>query len=184
MRDFQLKKQLIIAGLAILLLADAAFIYFNSKLASPQENQQQFLAAQSRQLALVRADVQRASEIRGKIPEVLKGFDKFESTLLPASKGYSVILEEMDQYAHDSHLIVEDVKYHEKDVKDRGLTELAVESSVTGDYTGIVNFLNHLQRSKNNYIVDSLSVESQGSGQGPAGVLRVSLHMRTYFRKA
>jgi Tfp pilus assembly protein PilO len=184
MRDFQLKKQLILAGLAILLVADVAIVYFNSKLASPQENQQQSLTAQARQLALVKADVQRATEIRAKIPDVLRGFDKFESTLLPASKGYSVILEEMDQYAHDSHLIVDNVKYHEKEVKDRGLTELTLESSVTGDYNGIVTFLNHLQRSKNNYIVDSLNVESQVSGQGPVGVLRVNLHMRTYFRKA
>jgi Tfp pilus assembly protein PilO len=184
MRNFQLKKQFILAALAVLLLADVALIYFNSKLASPQENQQQSLAGQARELALVKADVQRATEIRRKIPDVLKGFDKFESTLLPASKGYSVILEEMDQYAHDSRLIVEDVKYHEKDVKDHGLTELTLESSVTGDYNGIVTFLNHLQRSKNNYIVDSLNVESQLSGQAPVGVLRVNLHMRTYFRKA
>jgi len=184
MREFQIKKQFILAGLAILLLADVALVYFSSRLASPQENQQQSLSARTRELALVKADVQRATEIRRKIPDVLKGFDKFESTLLPASKVYSVISQEMDQYAHDSRLIVEDVKYHEKDVKDRGLTELTLESSVTGDYNGIVLFLNRLQRSKNNYIVDSLNVESEVSGQGPVGVLRVNLHLRTYFRKA
>ena len=184
MPAFQLKKQFIIGTLAILLLADVALAYFTSRLAFPRENQQQFLAAQTQHMALVKADVQRASEIRAKIPDELKGFDKFEATLLPASKGYSVISQEMDQYAHDTHLIVENTKYHEKELKDRGLIELTVDSAVTGDYHGIVNFLNHLQRSKNNYIVDSLDVESQLSRQGPAGALRVNLRMRTYFRKA
>jgi len=186
MQDFQLKRQLIIAGLAILLLADAAFVYFNSTLSSPQESRQQILAAQTRQLALVKADVKRATEIRAKIPKVLKDFDEFESTLLPASKGYSVISQELDEYARDSHLIVDDVKFHQKDVTAPGhpLSELTLDSSVSGDYNGIVSFLNRLQRSKNNYIVDSLDVDSQNSGQGPVGTLRVNLHMRTYFRKA
>jgi len=186
MPGFQLKKQLIIGGLAILLLADGALVYFNSTLSAPREERQRVLAAQTRQLGLVRADIKRASEIRAKIPQVLQDFDQFESTLLPASKGYSVLSQELDGYARDEHLIVEDVKFHPKDVTSPGqnLTELTLESSVTGDYDGIVRFLNHLQRSKNVYIVDSLDVASQTSGQVPAGTLRVNLRMRTYFRKA
>ena len=189
MRDFQLKKRLIIAGLAILLLADATLFYFNSKLLAPQENRQQVLAAQTRQLALVKADIERASRIRATIPDALKQFDQFEASLLSASKGYSVISQEMQDYAHDTHLIVDDMKFREKEISQkelsqRNLTELTIDSSVTGDYNGIVGFLNHLQRSKNVYIVDSLALDSETSGQGPVGSLRVTLHVRTYFRKA
>ncbi len=184
MPSFQIKKVFIIAGLAILLLADAAFLYFNSKMSSPQQNRRQVLATETRQLALVKADVKRASEIREKIPQVLKQFDDFENTLLPASKGYSVIAQEMDEYALDAHLVVDNVKFREKEVTGRNLTELSLESSVTGDYHGIVLFLNSLQRSKHVYIVDALEVDSQNFGHGPAGTLRVNLHMRTYFRKA
>ena len=184
MPRFQIKKQVIIAGLAVLFIADAAFLYFNSVMSSPQENRQQVLAVDNRQLALVKADVKRASEIREKIPQVLKQFDGFENTLLPASKGYSVIAQEMDEDAHDAHLIVDNVKYHATDVVGRDLTEVSLESSVTGDYNGIVRFLNALQRSKHVYIVDALEVDSQSSGQAPVGTLRVNLHMRTYFRKA
>jgi Tfp pilus assembly protein PilO len=79
---------------------------------------------------------------------------------------------------------VDNVKFHEKEVTGRNLTELTLESSVTGDYNGIVRFLNDLQRSKHVYIVDGLDVDSQTSGQGPVGALRINLHMRTYFRKA
>ena len=184
MRDFHVKKQLIITGLALLLLADSTFFYFNAKLSNPQQNRQQVLAMQTRQLALVKADVKRASDIRGRIPQVLKEFDQFEATLLPASKGYSSILQEMDEYARDTHLIVEDVRYHEKDATGRNLSELTLDASVSGDYNGIVSFLNHLQRSKNVYIVDSLAVDTATSGQTPAGTLKVNLHLRTFFRKA
>ncbi|MGB7848331.1 MAG: type 4a pilus biogenesis protein PilO [Candidatus Acidiferrum sp.] len=184
MRDFQLKQKFIIAGLTILLLADGALFYFNSQLSSPQENRQQLLSAQTRQLALVRADVRRGAEIRAKIPQTLKEFDQFEATLLPASSGYSVLTQEMDEFARASHLIVDHRSFHPKEEKERNLTELTVESSVTGDYNGIVTFLNRLQRSKNVYIVDTLAVDSEVSGQGPVGALRVTLHMRTYLRKA
>ncbi|HYA78850.1 MAG TPA: type 4a pilus biogenesis protein PilO [Candidatus Bathyarchaeia archaeon] len=184
MGDFKTKKQIIVAALAVLLLADGALVYFNSKLSTPQSNRQQVLAAQTRQLALVKADIERASKIRETIPDILKKFDQFEATLLPAGKGYSVITQELDDYARDSHLLVGDVQYHPKEVTGRSLTELSMEASVTGDYNGIVSFLNRLQRSKNVYIVDSLAVDTVESEHGPAGTLRVSLHMRTYFRKA
>ena len=185
MADFQTKKQIIIAGLAVVLLADGALMYLNSKLSSPENNRQQTLVTENRQLALVKADVERATKIRGTIPEILKKFDQFEDTLLPASKGYSVVSQEMDEYAHDTRLIVENVQIHPKDVAGRNLTELTMEATVTGDYDGIVKFLNHLQRSKNVYIVDSLAVNTAESARGgPVGELKVSLHLRTYFRKA
>lgn len=183
--NFPTKKRLIIAGLAILLLGDAALIYFNSRLSSPTITRQQTLANETTQLALVKADIDRATKIRATIPDVLKKFDQFEDTLLPMSKGWSVLAQEMDQYAQESHLIVESTQFHPKDVAGRNLTELLMDASVTGDYNGIVTFLNRLQRSKNVYIVDSLAVDtSSNEGRGPTGVLRVSLHMRTYFRKA
>jgi Tfp pilus assembly protein PilO len=183
MSGFQTKKRWIIAALAVLLLADVALLYFNSRLSSPANDRQQVLASQTRQLALVKADVERATRIRATIPDILKKFDQFEGTLLPASKGYSVVLQELDDYARDSHLIVEGTDYHQKDVTGRDLTELFMDASVSGDYNGIVNFLNRLQRSKNVYIVDSLGVDTAESGRGPNG-LKISLHLRTYFRKA
>jgi Tfp pilus assembly protein PilO len=79
---------------------------------------------------------------------------------------------------------MEDVKFHEKEVNGRNLTELTLEIAINGDYNGIVHFLNHLQRSKTAYIIDGLEVDSQNAGQAPAGQLKVNLHMRTYFRKA
>jgi Tfp pilus assembly protein PilO len=184
MRDFQFTKKFIIACLTILVLADVALLFFNSRMSMPQQDRQQTLAVLNREVALRKADADRASEIREKRSAILKKFDDFESTMLPASKGYSVTLQEMDQYARDTHLVVDNVKFREKEVEGRGLLELTLESRVTGDYNGIVRFLNHLQRSKNVYIVDGLSVDTENTAQGgPAGNLRVTLHLRTFFRK-
>jgi len=165
-------------------VVDVTLAYYDFKMSSARENPQQLLTAQSRQLALLKADVKRATEIRQGIPEVLKKFDHFESSLPLASKGYSLLSQEMDEAAHETHLVIGGTKYQQKDLPGRNLTELELESTVSGDYVGIVRFLNRLQRSKNVYIVDSLEVDSQSAGVGAPGTLKISLHLRTYFRKA
>jgi hypothetical protein len=184
MRDFTLQRKLIIGGLAVLLLADGALAYLSMKMAVPRNVREKTIATQNREAALIRGDIERARSIQREMPEVLKQFDEFEGTLLPSSKGYSVLSQEMAEYAKASHVMVEDVKFKEKDVEKRNLSEVIIESTVSGDYNGIVVFLNHLQRSKNVYIVDDLAVDSQNQQQGPPGSLRVNLHVRTYFRKA
>ncbi|HTZ33056.1 MAG TPA: type 4a pilus biogenesis protein PilO [Methylomirabilota bacterium] len=184
LRDFVMQKRLILAGLAVLLLADGTLAYFSMKMAVPREEREKMLLSEGRQVALVKADVERAKKIQQNLPDVLKRFDDFEGTLLPASKGYSVILQEVDEYAKDAHVVNEGVNFKGKDVTGRNLSEVEIDSTVEGDYNGIVVFLNHLQRSKNVYIVDALAVDSQNPAQGQPGGLRVSLHLRTYFRKA
>jgi hypothetical protein len=184
MRNFAAQKKLIIGGLIALLLADGALAYFSMKTSVPRDMREQSLTAQTREVALIKADIERAKKIQQAMPETLKKFEEFEGTLLPAAKGYSVISQEMDEYAKDARVIVEDVKFHEKEVAGRSLSEVVVESTVSGDYNGIVIYLNRLQRSKNVYIVDELAVDSQNQSQGPPGTLRVNLHLRTYFRKA
>jgi hypothetical protein len=80
------------------------------------------------------------------------------------------------------------LKFRQQDVKGRNVDEVEIQATLSGDYTGIVKFLNRLQRSKNAYIVDSLGLDSETGpgpgGQVPPGSVRVSLHLRSYFRKA
>jgi Tfp pilus assembly protein PilO len=187
MGDFKLKKRLILAGLALLLVVDGALAYHNSRLAAKDENPDAKLKAESRQVALVKADVERANKIKARLPEVQKYFDQFETTLPPAGKGYSVVSQELGDIAHDTHVQVEDLKFHQKEVSGRNVDEVEVEALLGGDYAGIVRFLNRLQRSKNTYVVDSLGLDSAtGTGtvnQAPPGTVKVSLHLRSYFRK-
>jgi len=187
MSGFKIKKRFILAGLAALLLMDGALAYHNSRLSAKEENPDMVLKAQSRQVNLVRADVDRATKIKAHLPEVQKYFDQFETTLPPAGKGYSVVSQELGELARETHVQVQDLKFHQKEVSGRNVDEIEVEALLDGDYGGIVRFLNRLQRSKNTYIMDSLGLDSaSGNGtanQAPPGTVKVSLHLRSYFRK-
>jgi Type II secretion system (T2SS), protein M subtype b len=187
MGDFRLKKRLIIAGLALLLAVDGALAYHNSRLAVKDENPDAKLKVQARQVALVKADVERANKIKARLPEVEKYFDQFETTLPPAGKGYSVVSQEVGEIARETHVQVQDLKFREKEISGRNVNEIEIDAVLDGDYAGIVRFLNRLQRSKNTYVVDSLGLDSaSGSGtanQAPPGTVKVSLHLRSYFRK-
>ncbi|HKM66453.1 MAG TPA: GspMb/PilO family protein [Candidatus Acidoferrum sp.] len=187
MSNFKIQKRVIIAALGILFLLDAALAYHNSQLAATRQNPEQVLAAQSRQLAAVKADVERASQIKTGMPEVQRYFDQFENTLPPLGKGYSMISQELDDIARSTHILVQDVKFRQKEITGRNVDEIEVEATLDGDYAGIVRFLNELQRSKNTYVVDSLGLDSDfgvGPGsQGAPGNVKVALHFRSYFRK-
>ena len=188
MGNFALQKRLIIGALAVLLLVDGAFAYYSMKLSQTRRNPQEVLAAEKTQVELLRADVKRAKEIQKKIPDYVKAFDRYEGDLPLASKGNSVISEELTSVAKTTHVQLEDQRFHQKDVPGRDLQEIELDATVGGDYANIVRFLNALQRSKNTYIVDSLGLESETSTQGnaassPTG-LKVNLHLRTFFRKA
>lgn len=184
MRNFSLQRNLIIAGLALLFCADIALAYLTTRLSGSREQREIALANEVRQVGLVKADVARVTAIRKGTPEILRRLDDFEGSLLPGATGYSVVTKEMAQFAKETHVAVDDLKFREKEVTTRNnLTELLADLAITGEYNSIVQFLNKLQRSKSVYIVDALDVETQNSIQGPVGTLRVSLHLRTYFRK-
>jgi|SRR5215471_187243 len=188
MRNFALEKRLIIGALAVLLLVDGAFAYYSMKLSEARRNPQEVLAAEKTQVELLRADVKRAQEIQKRIPDYVKAFDTYEGNLPLASKGNSVISEELSSVAKATHVSLEDQRFRRKDVPGRDLQEIELDATVGGDYANIVRFLNALQRSKNTYIVDSLGLESESATQGSAAAtptgLKVNLHLRTFFRKA
>ncbi len=191
MSDFKIQKLVIIVGLSVLFLLDGTLAYHNARLSSARQNPEQVLAAQSRQLDAVRGDVERATKIKAAMPEVQRYFDQFETTLPPLGKGYSVLSQELDDVAKATHILVQDVRFRQKEISGRNVDEIEIEATLGGDYAGIVRFLNQLQRSKNTYIVDSLGLESElGAGpgaapgnQGPPGMVRVALRLRSYFRK-
>jgi hypothetical protein len=188
MSDFTVKKRVILTLLGLLLAMDGALAFYNSRLSVRDENPNAKLTAGALQVALVKKDIERANAIKARLPEVQKYFDEFETTLPPAGKGYSMVSQEVGEIARETHVQVQDMKFHEKEISGRNVNEIVVEALLDGDYAGIVRFLNRLQRSKNIYVVDSLGLDSaSGTGavsQAPPGTVKVSLHLRSYFRKA
>ena len=183
-RDFTLQKRLIIGGLALLVFADVGLAAFSWRQASAPRTPQQELDRQTMRLKLLQGDIDRAKRIQQSTPAAQADCDKFEKSLLPAGTGYSKVAEELGRIAGKAGLQISGVNFHHKEFATRGLTEVELEATISGGYSSVVRFLNGLQRSENVYTVDSLALASDSQAQGASSAIRVTLHMRTFFRTA
>jgi Tfp pilus assembly protein PilO len=182
-RDFKIKQRVIVLLLVLLIGADVALGIYSWNLASAQAAQQELLLL-TRNRDLLKKDIQRAKEIRTRIPAIQKDCDAFEESLFPQSTGYSTVSAELNSLAHKSGLRLDGNAFKPKSLKGSDLTELVIDAQVTGDYRGVVRFLNGLQHSPNYYAVDGLSARSGGQVNGAKGTLQVTVHIKTYFRAA
>ena len=180
-RDFTARKRIIVASVILLALADVALAAYSWQLsAAPPQQRTQKPTPQD----LLRADIRRAQAIRDNIPAIQKDCDRFEQSLFPASSGYSAVRSELGAIARKSGNRLADLSFKPTDITSRGMTEVVIDATVDGDYKSVIGFLNSLQRSNNHYVVDSLTLASDTSNQAPANVLKVALHLKTYFRTA
>lgn len=178
--DFKLERRLIIFALVLLVAADIALAVYGWNLSAGQHPQEE-LAVITRNRDLLRADIMRAQEIRKKIPAIKEDCDKFEDSLYPTNKGYTSVSAELDSIAGKSGLVVESSGFHESEMKGRDLQQVEIDAVVDGSYSQVVHFLNGLQRSPNVYAVESLEAKADNF-QGANGRVRVSVHIKTYFR--
>src|SRR5262249_8748313 len=180
-REFKLEKRAILLGVALLVIADIGLAVYGWKLASAPQSQRD-LAQLARNRDLLRADVKLAQDIRQKIPAIQKDCDQFEHSLYPVSTGYSQVTAELGAIATNAGLQVDSRSFRQTEVKGRGLAEVTIEATVSGSYAGVVRFLNGLQRSSQVYAVEALSAKSEAQPLGSRGGVRVSMHIKTYFR--
>jgi type IV pilus assembly protein PilO len=183
-RDFTLRKRIILTGVGLLVLADVALAVYSWELSSAPQAPQQQLAVETKQHNLLKADIKRAQDIRDNIPAIQKDCDHFEQSLFPASSGYSAVRSELGATARKSGIQLEDLSFKQTEIANRGMTEVTIDATVNGDYKSVIGFLNGLQRSANLYAVDALTLASENANQASANVIKVALHLRTYFRTA
>jgi Tfp pilus assembly protein PilO len=181
-RDFHLRKRLIIGGVLLLVAADIALAVYSWNLASSPRTPQQQFALQAKNLELLRADIKRAQGIQKDMPNIQQDCDRFEQSLFPASSGYSSVTADVGAIAKKAGLQIEDLGFRQKEIANRNLTEVLMDATVSGNYQNVIQFLNGLQRAKNIYEVDNLSLGGESSGQ--AGFVKVAVHLKTYFRTA
>jgi type IV pilus assembly protein PilO len=183
-RDFQKQKNLSYVLVASLLLADAvmAFYYFN--MAASDRPAHQELQAQTTEIRLLQADVARARAIQQAMPSTKADCERFKQSLPSARTGFSVITSELGELGHKAGLQITSLDFHSADIRARDLTEVAVNASVSGNYKSIMNFVNGLQRSKNYYIVESLTLGQDTGPAGASGIVKVDLHLKSYFKGA
>jgi type IV pilus assembly protein PilO len=181
-RSFAVKKQSILVGLGLLLLADLGLAGYSWQASSALRTPMAQLESDSRKLTLLAADIDHAEKIRHDLPATVADCDKFDASLLPASTGNSAITAELDELAKKSGLQIQSLGLRHKELPTRPLTQVDLDATVNGDYGNIVKFMNSVQRSRTFYIVESLSLQEEGQS-GP-GRLRIALHLKTYFRTA
>lgn len=182
-RDFKIRKRTIIGGLALLLLADVGLAAYSWNMSSANLDKLHY-DRQAKQLELFRADIKRAQEIQRDVPKISAAWDHFEQVKFPpASAGYSTVSSELGGIAKGAGVQIESVGFKAKEIAGRGLTEVSIEASVSGDYANVVRFVNGIQRSERVYALDALTLGTQQQSQGlPSNVIKVAMHLRTYFR--
>ena len=180
-RDFTLRKRVILGGVTLLVMADISLAAYSWQISSAPQALPQ---AQIMQHDLLKADIKRAQEIRDNIPATQKDCDRFEQSLFPASSGYSAVRAELGSIARKSGSRLENIAFKQTDIANRGMTEVAIDATVNGDYKSVIGFLNGLQRSASLYAVDSLTLSPETANQASANIIKVALHLKTYFRTA
>lgn len=182
-RDFTTRRRAILGGVICLVAADLALAAYSYQLTAQPLTSGREISRREENLKKLKASVARAEQIRQDMPNTQHDCEKFEHMLLPASTGYSSVLSELRDIAQKSGLKAPDIALKTTPVPSRGLTEVAMESTIEGDYKNVILFLNGLQRSANIYEVESLALAPQKDNlKGPANVIKVGLHLKTYFR--
>ena len=183
-RTFSVKRQMVLVGLGLLLAADLALAGYSLQSSTALRTPMAQLDSDSHRLGLLNADIERAEKIRHDLPATVADCNRFDASLLPASRGNSAVTFELDELAKKSGLQIQSLNLHHKEIVGRNLIQVDLDTLVSGEYANIVRFMNNLQRSQNFYIVESLNLQAEGQGGKPGGGMRIGLHMRTYFRTA
>ena len=179
-RSAQTRKKAIRWALAVLLVLDVGLVMVNWRVsgADPKAMQWQKVALQ-KQRDLLAADIRRGQEIQKRLPEVKQQCDQFfADEFREASSGYSSVEADLGAVAKEAGLHTNGVTFRQREMGNRGMVEVEVTATVEGDYASLVRFINGLERSRNFYLLDSLSLASSTG----ASSLKLNLQLRTYFR--
>jgi hypothetical protein len=127
---------------------------------------------------LLQGDVARGEAIRASLPQARKDSDVFyKESFLEGSSGYSEIETDLGDIAAKAGVKTSGFTFKQTEVTGRGVTEIAISTSLTADYPAIIQFMNGLERSKNFYLLDGLQLTSAS-----AGAIQLQLSLHTYFR--
>jgi len=167
-------------AIIVVFALDGALLIARWRMAVASSRQQ----LQSRALALklrtaqLRSNLDRAAEIRARLPQIGRDSDQFYDHDLHGMKtGYPALVGDLGRIAAGAGVHASGVRFSQKDLAAHGVTEVEADAVIEGDYAGLVRFINGLERSKNLYLLDSLSLASSAPG-----AIKLNVRLRTYFR--
>jgi len=166
--------------LGAVLIADLALAAVNWRIAAAPRDPADELRLLRQQRALLAADVARAQKIRADLPAVERDSGTFfQKQIAPSESGYSALMDNLGALARAADVRAGNVTYRQGNPDHRGVVEVEIGASVSGEYPNIVRFINGLEHSETFYVLDGLTL-----GAGTSGGLGLNLRLRTYFRTA
>jgi Tfp pilus assembly protein PilO len=184
-QPWRVLKIWITVAIVAIFLVDIGLIYISWQ-SSPEavaalREQRDRLEIQYKKL---KGDVERGDRIKSAVSQGQKEYDGFYKTaFLGSQDGYSSIEEDLTGLATKSGLRTVGIQFAQKEVKGRGVNDVAITETVEGNYSSMVQFINGLERSKYFYLLKDLKLDEANGGQGVSnGTLRLRLELHTYFR--
>lgn len=176
------RRRIILTVLGVLIAADIALGVYSWHLASAPYMSPRVFDVTTIRLDALRDNIEKKQKIKDEMPLTKSDCDKFEQALPPESVGSSSMAAELGEIAKKAGLRVEGFSFKPKQLPEHGVTEEGIDATVSGDYAGVARFVNALQRSQKFYIMDGLALSADSQTQKASGLLKVAIHLRTYFR--
>jgi Tfp pilus assembly protein PilO len=182
-RDFTLQKRAILIVVGLLVAADIGLAIYSWQLSSSPHTSQSAFDDLAIKLGSLNNDIKSAQYIKDNMPATRKDCEKFEQSLPAESTGSSSITAELDEVAKKAGLQIVTRTDTQKEIPNRGMTQVTIEVTVSGDYGSVARFVNGLQRSPRFYVLDGLALGTDAQAQAATGPIRVGVHIRTYLRE-
>lgn len=90
---------------------------------------------------------------------------------------YSTLAEDLGGLARESGIQLTNVSYASKAMDTPGMTQVVISTNVVGNYANVARFINAIERSKTFYVIDTISLSGQQTGD-----VGLSVTIETYLR--
>lgn len=183
MADLSRARKRIITTIAVLACIDVAAVVYlllplRGAAAQPEQVQQQ-AEEEYRQLSRTTVPLRGIDQ---KLAQAQKDDGRFVQTRLPGR--YSDVVAELGKLANANHIRITSVGYKTDPGQLSGIENLEMHAGLAGPYVNIVKFMNAVERDKMFFIIDSVGLTGERSGnKGPSnGEVRLDLKLDTYLR--
>lgn len=166
-----------IAGVALLVLLNIVLaVRLGIAWSSLSSSREEALQQKRLQLAQLQAQTARLNGLPEKVELSRSQADKFYTQRIPAN--YSSILADLGALATKNNIRLTRAGYTQTGAIE-GLAELRIDANLAGEYSGVMHFINGLERDKTFFVINALTLTGQ---QG--GMVNLRLRLITYLHAA
>lgn len=169
----EVRKSLVPVLIVLVVLVVACIGYLLSPAGRSREARLRDLVALKAQVAAKQQEVLPTRGMDDKLKQASTDTADFYKDRFPGQ--YSAVSEELGKLAQASGVQIAAVKYEDKDTPVEGLRKLQMEVSLSGSYLQEVKFINALERDKQFYVIDGVTLGEQ------QGNVRLQLKLETYL---